>query len=224
MLDLVAGLKHPSFGSVYVDNAPPSGRTDIGFIFQKDNCLPWLTVEKNLTFGLDNVDPQHVEHTLEVFELKEKREVFPHRLSGGEQQRVAMARLALMNAGVVLCDEPFSSIDSVKRQGMWDRLRALVTNNEATALVVTHEPQEAFLHADFVCVLLKGPMRVCASFTLNDGFRQNFELQRSAQAFYVAVLKSGACADVPDCLHEYTEQNVTSIESLKTATAGSESM
>jgi ABC-type nitrate/sulfonate/bicarbonate transport system ATPase subunit len=176
-------------------------------------------VEKNIRFGLKDADPQKVEHTLEGFALRDKRKTFPHRLSGGEQQRVAMARLALMNAGVILCDEPFSSIDAVKRQDMWDRLRALVTENKATALVVTHEPQEALMHADFVCVLLKGPMRVCASLTLPDGFRHNFELQKSAQGFYVEVLRSGACAAVPDCLRDYTEQNLTSIESVKTARA-----
>lgn len=212
LLDIVAGLRTPSAGDVLIDGDPYfGGRRDLGFIFQKDNCLPWLTVEENLTFGSENVRDSDLDEVLKVFGLHEKRTAYPNRFSGGEQQRIAIARLALMNASIILCDEPFSSTDTFKRQEMWTILQELVLKNKATALVVTHEPGEAFLHGDVVCMLRKGPMTVCAKFFSNSEFRGNTELQKCAYDFYVQLLKGQECLAVPDLLRGYTVKDTAAL-------------
>jgi iron(III) transport system ATP-binding protein len=162
ILDLIAGLRPPHGGAIKLSRAGQSIQPTIGFIFQRDNCLPWLTIEKNLLFGLDEAeeagaDVGSLAARLNISHLLQR---FPRELSGGEQQRVAVGRLLLRRPDLVLCDEPWSSLDIGARRSVETLVRELIHSTRATAVLVTHEPREALRVADRVVVLSCTPIRI----------------------------------------------------------------
>ena len=138
---------------------PPHQRR-IGMVFQDYALFPHLTVAANVAFGLHGMDTaqraQRVEEMLEAVGLPQQRHRYPHELSGGQQQRVALARALAPRPELLLLDEPFSSLDVELRQRLSFEVRSLLKQLNTTALLVTHDQDEAFAVADVVGVMRDG--------------------------------------------------------------------
>jgi iron(III) transport system ATP-binding protein len=142
-------------------HAAPESR-QIGMVFQDYALFPHLTVVDNVAFGLHRMDrgkrSRRAEEILETVGLAEYRNHFPHQLSGGQQQRVALARALAPEPEIVLLDEPFSSLDVDLRERLGVEVRSVLKKLNATALLVTHDQQEAFAVADLVGVMKDGQL------------------------------------------------------------------
>ncbi|MBB74159.1 MAG: ABC transporter ATP-binding protein [Planctomycetaceae bacterium] len=168
LLRVIAGLETPDSGTVSIGSAqvtgehiavPPEQRA-IGFVFQDYALFPHLNVRRNILYGMPpgTRAERHakMQSLLERVELADAASAMPHTLSGGEQQRVALARALAREPGVMLLDEPFSSLDVRLRTEVRETtLRVLREFNTAT-LLVTHDPQESMRCADQVSVIRAG--------------------------------------------------------------------
>jgi iron(III) transport system ATP-binding protein len=167
-LRLIAGFERPDSGSVTLGgrvlsadgvDVPPEAR-EIGFVFQDYALFPHLTVLQNVTFGLSKLPaPRRLAVARDVLALVglsifEQR--YPHQLSGGQQQRVALARALAPKPKLVLLDEPFSSLDAGLREATRGEVREILRQANATALLVTHDQEEAMTFADALLVLRDG--------------------------------------------------------------------
>jgi NitT/TauT family transport system permease protein len=168
LLRLIAGLNAPQSGRIVVEGRQegeyhnrkvPAAGPRIAFIFQDFGLLPWLTVERNAGLGLEalGIPPgerhARVQGILEELGLSEWRKAYPVRLSGGMQQRVAVARALAIDADIILMDEPFSSLDALTRESVQDMLRSIQRAHHTTIIIVTHSIEEAVYLADSVVVL-----------------------------------------------------------------------
>lgn len=166
-LRLVAGVDMQDSGSIFVDGrlvcdtrfrVPPERRA-IGLMFQDFALFPHLPVSENVAFGLKG---GHVRNRARVGELLERVRMsdhvdsYPHELSGGEQQRVALARALAPKPRVLLMDEPFSGLDERLRDGIRDDTLALLKQEGAAVLLVTHAPDEAMRMADQILLMRGG--------------------------------------------------------------------
>jgi iron(III) transport system ATP-binding protein len=144
--------------SAQMQVSPESRR--IGMVFQDYALFPHLNVAENVGFGLHGQDrgrrQRKVEEILETVGLAEYRTHYPHQLSGGQQQRVALARALAPQPEIVLLDEPFSSLDVELRERLGVEVRTILKALNTTALLVTHDQQEAFAVADLVGVMRAG--------------------------------------------------------------------
>jgi len=164
ILRLIAGLDRPDAGEVLVNGKPVThpGR-DRGMVFQKYTSFPWLTVEENVGYGLKINGAPEAERDETVARLI--REVglsgfeksYPDTLSGGMQQRVAIARTLALRPGVILMDEPFGALDAQTRGDMQELLLRIWGETASTILFVTHDVDEAIYLADRIYVLCARP-------------------------------------------------------------------
>ncbi len=138
---------------------PPETRR-IGVVFQDFALFPHLTVRDNVAFGLKRVEPAaRAARSLAMLDavgLAHRAAAFPHELSGGEQQRVALARALAPNPDVLLLDEPFSNLDGALRHATRERTRQTLADSGATALIVTHDAEEAMTLADRLALMHEG--------------------------------------------------------------------
>lgn len=174
MLRLFAGLEQPSAGTVLVDSRAVRGPgPDRAVVFQQFALFPWMTVQQNIEFGPRCVGASKLErqnkskHYIELIGLKGHEHAFPHQLSGGMQQRVAIARSYAINPRVLLMDEPFGALDTQTRQIMQESLMDLINREPKTVLFVTHSVEEALYMADRVIVLGRRPASVKADFHIS---------------------------------------------------------
>ena len=167
LLRLVAGLDRPSSGTVTVGGLPVRGPgPDRAVVFQQFALFPWKTVRQNIAFGLTCLRrPKReraatVERFLELMSLEGRGDAYPHELSGGMQQRVALARSYALEPKVLLMDEPFGALDAQTRVAMQEELVRISRLSPRTVLFVTHSVEEAIYLADRVVVLTPRPGRV----------------------------------------------------------------
>ncbi len=177
LLRLIAGFGTPDAGEIWINNQRvswaggglPPERRSIGIVPQEGALFPHLSVERNVAFGLRGADwPRparagRVRELLELVGLSGYGKRMPHELSGGQQQRVAVARALAPRPALVLLDEPFSALDSGLRGALRDDVRAALRLAGATAVLVTHDQQEALSMADSVAVLREGRVAQAAS-------------------------------------------------------------
>jgi iron(III) transport system ATP-binding protein len=168
LLRLIAGFERPDGGTVTVAGVELSGpgtfvppeRRRIGMVFQDYALFPHLTVERNVGFGVSQRSGEEREaltrRTLELVGLQHRRSRFPHELSGGERQRVALARALAPEPRVVLLDEPFSSLDATLRADLRREVELILRDAGATALLVTHDQEEALSLGDRLAVMREG--------------------------------------------------------------------
>jgi len=165
-LRLIAGFDRPDAGRIEMANkvlvddnlwVPPEER-NIGMVFQDYALFPHLTVEKNVSFGLtkEEIKNGRIEEVLDLCSLKRHRDKFPQEVSGGQQQRVALARALAPNPEIVLLDEPFTSLDANMARDLREEVVSLLRTTETTAVLVTHDQEEALSVCDIVSVLEEG--------------------------------------------------------------------
>ncbi|SIT08317.1 ABC transporter ATP-binding protein [Paracoccus saliphilus] len=166
-LRLVAGVDLPDSGRIFVDGKPvcdgnihiPPERRSVGLMFQDFALFPHLPVSENVAFGLKggySTNRAHVGELLERVRMSSHIDSYPHELSGGEQQRVALVRALAPQPRVLLMDEPFSGLDERLRDGIRDETLALLKEEGTAVLLVTHEPDEAMRMADQILLMRDG--------------------------------------------------------------------
>lgn len=168
LLRIAAGVEQPSAGRVLMDGFEVSGpkayvepeRRGIGLMFQDYALFPHMSVLQNVMFGLRDLSSSEAgiaaRRALSRVGLEHYAEEFPHTLSGGEQQRVALARSIAPRPGVLLMDEPFSNLDRRMRDAIRDETVAILRETGATTIVVTHDPEEAMRIADRIVLMRSG--------------------------------------------------------------------
>ncbi len=140
----------------------PAGR--IAYMPQRGVLLPWYNLWKNLTLPLSisgkSIDAKKIRGLIEEFGLAGFEHAYPHQLSGGMYQRAALLRTILLDAPLMLLDEPFASVDALTRRRLWLHMSRHVLPLGKTTILVTHDPEEAVFLADRVVVLTDRPARV----------------------------------------------------------------
>lgn len=167
LLRLLVGLDREFRGSIQVDGQPIDGiGSERGIVFQEHRLFPWLTVEQNIKLGLIN-EPlnqaerfRRVDDFIQLVGLDGFQSAYPHQLSGGMAQRVAIARGLVASPRILLLDEPFGALDALTRQQMQDELLAIRARAGITSLLVTHDVEEAIFLADRVVVMAPRPGRI----------------------------------------------------------------
>jgi len=169
LLTILAGLVAPTRGEVLLDGRPVKGPgPDRGVVFQEFAILPWRTVDRNIAHGLEIQGvpkaerDETVRHFVELVGLVGFEKKYPHELSGGMKQRVAVARTLAANPEVMLMDEPFAAVDAQTRITLGEELNAIAQATKKTILFVTHNVDEAVFLGDRCCVLSRRPGRVKA--------------------------------------------------------------
>jgi len=180
LLKVLADLMPPTQGQVLINGMPPgalrqAGR--IGLVFQQANLMPWLTIEKNVKLLKElveakgkradafsksqNAQPtQSIEQLLEVVGLKGFEKKLPHQLSGGMQQRTALARALALDPSILLMDEPFAALDEITRDRMAFELMRIWQQYRKTVIFVTHSLAEAVFLSDQVVLMSARPGRI----------------------------------------------------------------
>jgi NitT/TauT family transport system ATP-binding protein len=159
ILRAVTGLLTPECGTVTLD-VP---LIDVGFLFQDDALLPWRTVRQNVALGLRirgvaaDIAAEKAERWLARLGLEGLGGRYPHKLSGGQRKRVAIAQVLVLEPKLLLMDEPFASLDAIVRTRLTQELLGWVEREHLTVLLVTHDLQEAITMSDVVYVLSQGP-------------------------------------------------------------------
>jgi iron(III) transport system ATP-binding protein len=168
LLRLIAGLERPSAGRVLLDGEEVSGpqrfvapeRRRIGLVFQDYALFPHLSVLANVMFGLRSggraTNHASAMQALERVRMAHHAQSYPHTLSGGEQQRVALARALAPQPRLLLMDEPFSNLDRRLRDRVREETMTLLRESGTTAVVVTHDPEEAMRIADHIVLMRAG--------------------------------------------------------------------
>ena len=167
VLSCVSGIERPQSGSIIINgetvfakgkDIPPEKR-GVGMVFQDFALFPHLTVSKNVVFGMDgNNKAVRLQEMLELCDLTAVQNSYPHELSGGEQQRAALARALANRPRLLLLDEPFSRLDETLRERLAKQVRAIIKSRQLTTLMVTHNQHEAFMLADVGGVIQQGAL------------------------------------------------------------------
>jgi NitT/TauT family transport system ATP-binding protein len=206
LLRLIGGFETPSEGRVLMRGHPVTGPgPDRGMVFQDYGLFPWLSVRGNIGFGpaARGVPRAQVSAIADRFVamigLDRFAAAYPHQLSGGMKQRVAIARVLANDAEVVLMDEPFGALDAMTREHLQTELLEIWTRTGLTVLFVTHAIEEAILLADRVVVMSPGPGRIVADIAIGlprprDVVSGPFNEMRR----HVADLLHGSHGPVPD--------------------------
>jgi sulfonate transport system ATP-binding protein len=157
LLRLVAGLEAPTQGKLQVNGQDVKGlRTDTRIMFQEARLLPWLRVADNVALGLPESHHDDAVKVLKQVGLGDRLNEWPAKLSGGQRQRVALARALVHNPRLLLLDEPLGALDALTRIEMHALIEQLWRDNGFTALLVTHDVQEAVALADRVILIEDG--------------------------------------------------------------------
>lgn len=170
LLRALAGLVSVQRGGVDYDAAGVGGKHRVLLVFQEDGLFPWMTVMENATFGLEIGGVAREEREAKAgqllarFGLAGRERSYPHELSLGMKQRVAVIRSFLSNPGALLMDEPFAALDAQTRLKLQQELLALWQQSGTTVVFVTHDVDEAILLSDRILVLSPQPGTVMAQY------------------------------------------------------------
>ena len=168
VLRCIAGFEPAWRGRILIDNRevsspgfslPPEKRS-VGMVFQDFALFPHLRVDQNVGFGLQHLSQperrSRVQEMLAIVGMATHAHAYPHQLSGGQQQRIALARALAPRPSILLLDEPFSNLDIELREQLAREVRSILKQENNTAVLVTHDQNEAFAMADQICVVNEG--------------------------------------------------------------------
>ena len=188
LLRIVAGLDTPSTGRVLLDKRAISGPgPDRGMVFQSYTLFPWLTVAENIAFGLDEKQTPAdqratiVASFIEKMGLKGFENHWPKQLSGGMQQRTAIARALANDPEILLLDEPFGALDNQTRGLMQELLLGIWEREQKTVMFVTHDIEEAIFLASRVIVMSARPGRIKADLKIELPHPRHYTLKTSPE-------------------------------------------
>jgi ABC-type nitrate/sulfonate/bicarbonate transport system ATPase subunit len=167
VLRMVAGLEDPSEGNLNLDGREIVGPgRDRGMVFQSYTSFDWLTVQKNVEYGLrlNGISKaqrrERAAHFIDLVNLTKFRDAYPSQLSGGMKQRVAIARTLANDPAILLMDEPFGALDAETRWTMQELLIRIVETSKTTVLMVTHDIEEAIFLSNRIVFMSRHPGRV----------------------------------------------------------------
>jgi NitT/TauT family transport system ATP-binding protein len=164
LLNIIAGFEKPDSGAVWVDGRPVERPgPDRGVVFQDYTLFPWLNAQQNVEYGLREKGLKGAEaagiagHFLDMVGLAGFEKRYPHELSGGMKQRVALIRVLAIDPQILLMDEPFAAVDAQTRTILQEELQRLWLQTRKTVVFVTHSVDEAIYLADRVAVMTARP-------------------------------------------------------------------
>jgi iron(III) transport system ATP-binding protein len=208
-LRMVAGFETPTSGMITINGNDvtniPVNKRGIGFVFQNYALFPHLSVANNIAYGLrtqhmdETMIKQKITSSLKLVGLPDIGERYPSELSGGEQQRVALARVIVMEPSLLLMDEPLSNLDAKLRIHMRTEIRHLQKKLGITCLYVTHDQSEALTVADKIVVMSKGEVEQMGT---------PFEIYHSPKTSFVADF-IGQANIIPSTVISSNTQNIT---------------
>ena len=169
LLRIIAGLERQSLGRIWINNEiisdenfhmPPEKR-NLGLVVQDKSLFPHLDVLSNVAFGIrkNNVKNDIAKELLRAFRIEECEKKFPNELSGGEQQRVALARSLAPEPQILLMDEPFNALDDDLKVDLYRETKNIIKEKEMTVLMVTHDKAESQIFSNKIINLENGKIR-----------------------------------------------------------------
>ena len=165
LLSIISGILAPSRGQVLIEGKSTKDKnTVIGYMFQRDLLFPWRTIWQNVNLGAElkhnKNTTQKATQLLKKYGIYDFKDKYPHELSGGMRQRVALIRTLVLNPQILLLDEPFGALDYQTRQNVIDDISGIIKNENTTSLLVTPDITEAICMCDKVIVLSNRPSHV----------------------------------------------------------------
>lgn len=173
LLRNVAGLIPASRGALHIAPAEGRGHRDRAFVFQDTRLLPWRRIDANIDYGLAGLGlsragrRERIDEVLELTAMSAYRRRWPHAISGGQAQRIGLARALAVHPRLLLMDEPFSAVDALTRAHLQDELLTIWRRIGMAVLFVTHDIEEAVYLADRVLVLKGAPARIVRDETVH---------------------------------------------------------
>lgn len=159
LLRVIAGLLPVMAGNIDLPQTIEKGQRQRALVFQDGRLLPWLNVRENIRFGLQGLSlskaeqNDRIDEVLDLTNLEELDDRWPHQLSGGQVQRVGIARALAVKPAILLMDEPFSAVDALTRRALQAELSRIWSQSDAAVVFVTHDIDEALYLSDRVLVL-----------------------------------------------------------------------
>jgi len=189
VLRYIAGLQQPTSGKVLVNNKPTGHDNRVSMVFQQYSSLPWLTVLDNVSLGLKFKGISKAERNKKAMEMIEWVGLKGHEkkyaqypiLSGGQLQRVAIARSLMSNPEILLMDEPFGALDVETRQSMQNLLQQIWTKFHTTIVFVTHDVSEAIYLADDIYILKKSPSNIVEHIPVDLPLNRTYEIKKTTR-------------------------------------------
>lgn len=199
LMNILAGLEEPTSGEALVDGKRVLGPgPERGVIFQQYALFPWLTVRKNVEFGLETAGMpkaqrrEIADHYIKMVGLEQFADALPKMLSGGMRQRCAIARAYAVNPSILLMDEPFGALDALTRVRLQDQLLETWSQDRRTVMFITHDVDEAVYLANRVIIMASRPGRIHEIVEVppvprNESFRLSAEFAQLRNRVWAAV-------------------------------------
>lgn len=189
ILRLISGLSKPTSGEIFLYGKPKTDEDRVNMIFQKYSSFYWMSVLRNVGFFLEKngvPEKERNERAMEMIKIvdlegKENEFASDKVLSGGQLQRVAIARSLIADPNLLLLDEPFGALDSQSRLRMQNKVRSIVNKMDSTMILVTHDLTEAVYLADDIFIMSSNPGKITTHIKINLGEERDASIKRSPE-------------------------------------------
>ena len=168
LLRLISGLENLQSGNIQIYNNKNNfsskinySKNDVSFVFQDSALFPHLTVIENIYYGLSQLEnsKDRIDSLINDYDINKIRYSYPHQLSGGQKQLVALLRGLASNPKIILLDEPFANLDTRLREKLRDKVLHILKDNQITSIIVTHDADEAMFLSDYIAILEDGQIQ-----------------------------------------------------------------